>query len=468
MVTYILNKIIIIGAGISGLTAGIYAQKCGFESVIYEKHSTVGGLCTSWNRNGFCIDGCIQWLCGTKPNTSLNELWNKVGALEKTEIIYPEDFYSVDYKGKKITLWKDLNRFYEEALKIAPEDTKEIKNFVNYVECVKNNELLNHEIKLEETCTEYAKRFSNKALSYLIGVFKEHSIMWLIANYAYFSCGNAGIPQGGSLKLAMRMEEKYKSLGGKIFKSSPVKNFIIEKNSIVGIVLENGQKYYSDYCISSCAPWVTFNKILNKTSKDLIYLFDSYKNSVYSYVYIAFDVSADLSDYPRKLYWELDGVEGKWRSGMFVNYSYDRTLAPKGHTVIISNLFQTEEQYDIWKQHYKDKNLYNQLKLKIAKNTQKIIELKYPELEGKIKLLDVATPGTFNRYTGAYKGSFLTFYDLTKENKGYYKFKNYKNLYLTGQWTLPFSGGGCSVALLSGKLVIENICKDLSISFVDT
>lgn len=47
----------IIGAGISGLTTGCYLQMNGFETRIYEKHSVPGGLCTSWEKNGFTIDG---------------------------------------------------------------------------------------------------------------------------------------------------------------------------------------------------------------------------------------------------------------------------------------------------------------------------------------------------------------------------------------------------------------------------
>jgi phytoene dehydrogenase-like protein len=44
-----MKKIIIIGAGISGLSAGCHAQMNGYESEIFEMESTPGGLCTSWN-----------------------------------------------------------------------------------------------------------------------------------------------------------------------------------------------------------------------------------------------------------------------------------------------------------------------------------------------------------------------------------------------------------------------------------
>ena len=54
------KKIIIIGAGLSGLTAGIYAQMAGFDAEIYEKHTIVGGECTGWDRKGYHIDNCIH------------------------------------------------------------------------------------------------------------------------------------------------------------------------------------------------------------------------------------------------------------------------------------------------------------------------------------------------------------------------------------------------------------------------
>ncbi len=55
----------IIGAGISGLTAGCYLQMNGFETQIFEKHSIPGGLCTSWKKGDYTIDGCVHWILGS-------------------------------------------------------------------------------------------------------------------------------------------------------------------------------------------------------------------------------------------------------------------------------------------------------------------------------------------------------------------------------------------------------------------
>ena len=52
------QSIIIIGAGLAGLSAGIYAQMNGYQSQIFEMHNLPGGLCTAWKRKEYIIDGC--------------------------------------------------------------------------------------------------------------------------------------------------------------------------------------------------------------------------------------------------------------------------------------------------------------------------------------------------------------------------------------------------------------------------
>ena len=76
-----LAKIIIIGAGVSGLSAGIYAQMHGHNATIYERHFKAGGNLTGWDRCGYHIDNCIHWLTGTNPVTKLYKTWESLGAL---------------------------------------------------------------------------------------------------------------------------------------------------------------------------------------------------------------------------------------------------------------------------------------------------------------------------------------------------------------------------------------------------
>jgi phytoene dehydrogenase-like protein len=51
------KSIIIIGAGIAGLSAGCYGQMNGYRVRIFEQEAGPGGLCTSWQRKRFTING---------------------------------------------------------------------------------------------------------------------------------------------------------------------------------------------------------------------------------------------------------------------------------------------------------------------------------------------------------------------------------------------------------------------------
>ena len=87
------KKILIIGAGISGLSAGCYARMNGYDAEIYEMHNIPGGLCTSWKRGGYTFDGCVHWLMGSGKGSPFNRFWNELGVLEGTRFIDHEEFF---------------------------------------------------------------------------------------------------------------------------------------------------------------------------------------------------------------------------------------------------------------------------------------------------------------------------------------------------------------------------------------
>ncbi len=51
-----MNKsIIIIGAGMGGLSAGCYGQMNGYNTQIFEMHTLPGGQCAFWKRKGYDV-----------------------------------------------------------------------------------------------------------------------------------------------------------------------------------------------------------------------------------------------------------------------------------------------------------------------------------------------------------------------------------------------------------------------------
>jgi phytoene dehydrogenase-like protein len=58
------KRLLIIGGGLAGLSAGCYARASGFDVTIVEHNLELGGVCTAWHRGAYLVDGCIHWLTG--------------------------------------------------------------------------------------------------------------------------------------------------------------------------------------------------------------------------------------------------------------------------------------------------------------------------------------------------------------------------------------------------------------------
>ena len=81
------KKIVIIGGGVAGLSAGIYGQLNGFDTEIIEMHSITGVQCTAWKRKGYRFDYCLHWLVGTRKGP-FNDIWKETNVLnDKVEIV---------------------------------------------------------------------------------------------------------------------------------------------------------------------------------------------------------------------------------------------------------------------------------------------------------------------------------------------------------------------------------------------
>jgi phytoene dehydrogenase-like protein len=126
------KSIIVVGAGIAGLSAGCYAQMNGFESRIFEMHSLPGGLCTSWKRGDYLFDGCLDWLTGTAPDGMFYPLWQELGVLQNNEFLYDDAYcrYVTD-SSREVVFYLDVRRLEKELLRHAPDDATAISELCN-------------------------------------------------------------------------------------------------------------------------------------------------------------------------------------------------------------------------------------------------------------------------------------------------------------------------------------------------
>ena len=491
------KKVVIIGAGIAGLSTGCYARVNGYETEIYEMHGIPGGLCTSWNRKGYTFDGCLHWLMGTRPGTSFNKYWNEIGALEGLSFIQHDmQLQLEDGTGKKIMLHSDIDKLEKQLLETAPEDEDSLRELTGLVRkmmkmempldkpqdmygfidtvkmLVKMGPMLKvlgklNKISIRQFTDGLKNPFLREALPGIMP--RDYTLMVFVMVLATYANKDAGWPMGGSLEFARGIEKSFLKLGGKINYNTKVDKILVENNEAVGIQLSDGSKHTADYVISAADGHSTvFNMLEGRYIDDNIKALYEGTPLAPTSVQVSLGVACDLSKEPSALWMKLDkpfsvgGIENSYFT--FRHYCYDPSMAPAGKSSVTSILYS---DYGYWEKLYKeDKEAYNARKKIIAEEFIRVFEERFPYAKGKIEAVDVSTPYTYTRYTDTWKGVYMSWL-TTPENsrmKVPGKLPGLKSFYLAGQWAN--SSGGVPVGVITGRWSIMRLCKDAGKKFL--
>lgn len=488
-----MKKVVIIGGGIAGMTAGVLLQKAGFNTEIYEKNALPGGQCTGWKREGYFIDNCIHWLTGTRPGSALHELWKEIGALGNgVEIYEKEMFFSSKLDGQTITFWRDKERTRKEMLELSPEDEAEINKLMEYVSMAETMTVpvekpfdamnLIDFMKLGmsmKSMGKVMKEYGNMDIHELAMRFKHPLIRRAIVDYmpsgyqayaflvsyATVTGGNGDIPKGGSLAMSLRIAEKYKEYGGVFHTNAGVKTIMLNDKKADGILLENGKKVRADYVICACDTDHTFHKLLPQKymPKGLMKMYaEREKYPVSSGFQIAYAVDGIFSELIGTRIFSCDEMKVGNRMVQCMSiqsYDYEPAFAPEGKMILQTNFSQTEDDYRYWETLYTDEVGYKRKKAEIAEQAVQRVVKEYPFLKGKIRVIDTWSPMTYDRYCNAYKGAYMSFV-TTKQAKSITVpgvIKGIDNVLLASQWLM--GPGGLPTAAAMGKFAAWRIIK---------
>ena len=136
------KSIIIIGAGLGGMSAGIYSQMNGYQTQIFEMHTLPGGQCTSWKRQDYTFDICIHHFFGASPNSKLYQLWKELGVMPR-ETVRPQDCVSVlSPDGKLFMDYYDLDKLEAHLNQISPADKKIIREYIGAIKLFTGKDLM--------------------------------------------------------------------------------------------------------------------------------------------------------------------------------------------------------------------------------------------------------------------------------------------------------------------------------------
>lgn len=471
--------IAIIGAGVSGLSAGIYARLAGYSATIYERHSRAGGNLTGWDRGGYHIDNCIHWLTGTNPNTGLYKMWQELGVLGDVPIYQGNSLYTFQMDGQQISLSKSIDCVQADMLRIAPEDRREILSFIKAVKAVQAlNGISDHTVfqqavnlpSLAKYYTlstgELAKRFSNPVLRGFLSCFMTEyfSSLALIMVFATFTGGNGGIPEGSSCAMARRMEQRFTALGGDLRLGCGAAKINLQMGKAVSVTLENGTTEKADYVILATDPAVTFGSLLSRRymPKALKNRYEDPRLLRFSSFHCAFACDASSLPFASDVIFEMpEGYQERLGSKYLIlrEFSHEKTFAPEGKNILQTMIYCMEETCQEFICLREDRDAYSKRKQAIAEDIQSVIECQFPQLAGTLQCIDVWTPATYRRYMDSQIGSYMgfAFPEKTLPRRLSCEVPGLSNVVLGTQWLQ--APGGLPIAARAGRAAVEAVVK---------
>jgi len=490
-----LKKVVIIGGGIAGLSAGIYARRCGFEATILESNAIAGGTCTSWKRKGYLFEGGMHWLTGSSQKEALHKMWRYVGALDDDVTVhYHEPFMQYEHQDTPIKFYRNVDTTEKHLCALSPQDSKEIRKLCNNIRKVRNLSMPISDLRGVKGAKQthppiamlfsvisalmlirsfskisreaYVNRFSHEGIRNMIractdeksGVFPIFFTMGTLAR------GDGGFPEGGSLPFAGRMASKFIALGGKILYNTRAEQVVIENGNAKGVVAGGGH-------LSADAVIITVDTMA------MDYLFDAPLKADWldemravteptMTTFVALGVDADLKKYSRAGVFKLDKpialATQTYEYLSINNYAHDPAYSPEGKTAMAIQL--GGDTYDFWKTA-KEEGCYDEEKKKLAAAVIEALAVVMPETHGCVEVCDIATPLTYERYCGNWRGSWMTEMTPSMNMKNYPAvIKGLSGVYFAGQRMMP--PGGLPVALMTGRTAVQYLCRDTKTVFI--
>ncbi len=270
--------VIIIGAGMSGLAAGIRLAYYDKRVCIVEKHYAFGGLNSYYRLNGRDFDVGLHAVTNfTSPaqrNAPLNRLLRQL-RLSREDFDLQSQYHSqVRFPGKSLRFTNDIAVLVDEVAREFPRDAD---NFRRLIADVKRYDDARLDAPYRPTRPMLREYLCDPMLMEMLlcpimfyGSAEEHDMDFtqFVTMFKGLFCEGFARPPGGVRTIIKTLVKKYRSCGGKLRMNCGVRRLETVNGRVVGITLESGESLTADAVLSSAGYVETMR------------LFDTAKNSV--------------------------------------------------------------------------------------------------------------------------------------------------------------------------------------------
>ncbi len=481
------RSVLIIGAGVGGLSAGCYAQMNGYRTRILEMYARPGGVCTSWTREDYIFDGCVHNLAGTSPDSRFRPMWRELGVLPRIRMHRFDELVSIERPdGPPFTVYTDLNRLQAHMKRLSLGDGDHIDELISTARWFSGFDIMGLSLAppleratalvraapmllkwgaltLETYARRYRDPFLRRALPTMIYDWPDQSMLTALYFLGRASVGDLGWPQGGAQELSEAIADRFEVLGGEVQYQSRVQSILVEQGRAVGVRLDDGREARADIVISNANGFETIFGMLGgrHTTPAIRAHYAAPLDRCEMGLHVSLGLARDLSEEPHAIVLPLDPpveIAGERRERLYVEpFGFDSTLAPQGKSplkVVLATSFRR------WEELSRRPDAYAAEKARIADVVIALLDARFPGLTQQLEVVDVATPATTLRFTRNGRGyrtsvvgamlSLLAGRRLSETLPGL------RNFHMVGQWA---GAPGIPMVAAMGRDVVRRMCR---------
>jgi len=489
--------VIIIGAGMGGLSCGAWLAKKRLKVLVVEQNSKVGGAVSSFKRDGFTFDAGASVFPGLEEGGIIRTLLrnldvekdlgfirqdqpltyvlpdfivpmqNLPGTQEQLSSLFPHEAENISTVFSDIDkLWKQLG--YSFFFGLGPLDMAKILVTSRILTKLMRKSVTQY---LDEHFTDpKLKAIFTMPVENLVGVRASRAPALTMVMYGMFLTDKPYYPGGGTQTMVDALAQGIRDNGGEVLLSSLAEKILIEKNKAFGVrvvssplaqskgeggKLTQPKEILGRYIVSNSDACKTFFNLVGEENlpkrfaeklrgyeraHDILVVYlgvdtDLKKEGITPSFYM-FSSSYDIED----MYVDIEQriLAGKCPPLSTPLYQlHDPTVAPEGMSCVSMHFVPAPPPQWRWDAEVKEK---------IADMMIRSAENVIPDLSKHIVVKEIGTPQTIEKYTlSTYLGWALRSGELSKKLD--YQ-TPVKNLFLTGQWTKD--GGNVLFTTISG------------------
>lgn len=460
---------IVIGAGMSGLAAGIRLAMFDKKVIVLEKHSIPGGLNSYYQRRNFDKGGIRQFDVGLHALTNFIKKGEKgkpfSKLLKQLRLSYddfrlcPQTYSKISFPGVELKFSNEFDLLLNEVHEKFP---KHIDEFTALVEKVKNFNELDLTIGYSSSRETLKKMISDDLLLEMILCplliygsaweddmdFAQFVIMFKSLYFEGFSR-----PEGGVRTIISLLMKKLEEVGGEVrFRTAVSEILTNDKGEAIG-VNAGGEELLAPVILSSIGYPETVKitpkleakpRIGAMTFLESIFVFDKKIPLDQNDSTIIFYNNA-----PKYSYRQAKDYFDPTSSVVCFPDNYETDKRDGEGTVRITYM----ANYDQWKNLGRED--YDKMKDRVGESAQALVKKLNPNFDGKLLFKDIFSPTTIERYTWHLNGTVYGSIDKTRDGR-----TPVKNLFIIGtdQGFLGIIGSmlsGISMANLHGLMGAE-------------